>query len=226
MYYSEGFSWFNLILTIAAAAFRLWFLLTTNNNRNSNNNNNNNTQSPPPHSSSASAAADAQTADLLLLRGEYEVFLSFYGPDTRNSFANFLYTYLVHAGIHTFRDDNELRVVKEIDSKLLRVINGSKISIPILSKNYASSRQCLLVLAQIIQCQENRGQMIFPIFYDVDPYDVGHHTGSYKTFQGWKEDPYEVGHHTGSYETVQGWKDALFKVGQLKGLELKKGNYG
>ncbi|KAI5570219.1 hypothetical protein BDE02_11G012300 [Populus trichocarpa] len=40
---------------------------------------------------------------------KYQVFLSFRGEDTRKNFTDHLYTALVQAGIHTFRDDNEIR---------------------------------------------------------------------------------------------------------------------
>ncbi|KAM7522830.1 hypothetical protein LguiA_012732 [Lonicera macranthoides] len=148
-------------------------------------------------------------------RGEYEVFLSFRGLDTRTGFTDFLYTYLVDANIHTFRDDNELRVGEEIGPELLKAIKESKISIPIFSKTYASSKWCLRELAQIMECHANEGQMIYPIFYDVNPYEVRHQSGSY-------EDAFSQ--HKNNYDemTILGWKDAMRKVGQLKGLELTK----
>jgi hypothetical protein len=41
-------------------------------------------------------------------RWNHNVFLSFRGEDTRKSFTDPLYTALVHAEVHTFRDDDEL----------------------------------------------------------------------------------------------------------------------
>ncbi|KAM7528418.1 hypothetical protein LguiB_031828 [Lonicera macranthoides] len=152
-------------------------------------------------------------------RGEYEVFLSFRGLDTRTGFTDFLYTYLVDADIHTFRDDNELRVGEEIGPELLKAIKESKISIPIFSKNYASSKWCLRELAQIVECHTNEGQMIYPIFYDVNPYEVRHQSGSY-------EDAFSQHKNKFDEMTIQGWKEAMRKVGQLKGLELIKETNG
>ncbi|KAM7466396.1 hypothetical protein LguiB_013958 [Lonicera macranthoides] len=54
--------------------------------------------------SSTSEAASA--ADLV---GEYDVFLSFRGADTRNGFTDHLYNNLVGAGVRTFRDNNDLQ---------------------------------------------------------------------------------------------------------------------
>ncbi|KAM7528411.1 hypothetical protein LguiB_031821 [Lonicera macranthoides] len=152
-------------------------------------------------------------------RGEYEVFLSFNGTDTRKGFTDFLYTYLVDADIRTFRDDNVLRVGEEIGPELLKAIKESKISIPIFSKNYASSKWCLRELAQIVECHTNEGQMIYPIFYDVNPYEVRHQSGSYKD---------AFSQHKNNFDemTIQGWKEAMRKVGQLKGLELIKETNG
>jgi hypothetical protein len=41
-------------------------------------------------------------------QGAYDVFLSYRGEDTGKTFTDHLYTALVQAGIHTFRDDDEL----------------------------------------------------------------------------------------------------------------------
>ncbi|KAM7522836.1 hypothetical protein LguiA_012738 [Lonicera macranthoides] len=152
-------------------------------------------------------------------RGEYEVFLSFRGLDTQKGFTDFLYTYLRDADILTFKDDNELRVGEEIGPELLKAIKESKILIPIFSKNYASSKWCLRELAQIVECHTNEGQMIYPIFYDVNPYEVRHQSGSYKD---------AFSQHKNNFDemTVQGWKEAMRKVGQLKGLELIKETNG
>ncbi|KAM7508491.1 hypothetical protein LguiA_018944 [Lonicera macranthoides] len=168
---------------------------------------------PDPDSDSDSASASA-TANLLV--GEYEVFLSFCGQDTRYGFTDFLYTSLQGAGIRTFRDNENLHVGKEIGPELLKAITDSQISIPIFSKKYASSKWCLLELEQMVQCHAEGGQIIFPIFYDVEPSDVRHQNGSYEeAFRQYRKKRLDE-------KTIQGWKRALTKVGQLKGLELKK----
>ncbi|OWM68473.1 hypothetical protein CDL15_Pgr024613 [Punica granatum] len=77
----------------------------------------------------------------------YEVFLSFRGPDTRKVFADFLYLSLKDAGVDAFRDSDELHVGEDIGPELLDRIERSKISIPIFSENYASSKWCLREIA-------------------------------------------------------------------------------
>nr|QSS76860.1 flax rust resistance protein [Linum usitatissimum] len=147
---------------------------------------------------------------------EYDVFLSFRGPDTRKQFTDFLYHFLCYYKIHTFRDDDELRKGKEIGPNLLRAIDQSKIYVPIISSGYADSKWCLMELAEIVRRQEeNPRRIILPIFYMVDPSDVRHQTGCYKkAFQK----------HANKFngETIQNWKDALKKVGDLKGWHIGK----
>ncbi|KAM7465845.1 hypothetical protein LguiB_013407 [Lonicera macranthoides] len=208
--YSQEYFWLHIILTFVAAIFLpcLLFVKSLNKNRGI---------SPLPNSNLNKDSLSeplSSTADLIV--GEYEVFLSFCGKDTRYGFTDFLYTSLRDAGVRTFRDDNELRVGEEIGSELLNAIKDSKILIPIFSKNYASSKWCLIELAQMVECQAERGQMIFPIFYDVDPYEVRHQNGSYEeAFRQYRNKRFNG-------KMVQAWKEALEKVGQFKGLELKK----
>jgi hypothetical protein len=49
---------------------------------------------------------------------KYQVFLSFRGEDTHKNFTDHLYTALVQAGIHTFRDDDEIGRGENIMSEL------------------------------------------------------------------------------------------------------------
>ncbi|XP_043691768.1 disease resistance protein L6-like [Telopea speciosissima] len=145
----------------------------------------------------------------------HDVFLSFRGEDTRNTFTGHLYNALDDAGIHTFKDDERLRTGEEIGPELVSAIEQSRISIPIFSKNYASSKWCLKELAKMIECKKTMNQLVLPIFYDVDPSVVRNHTGSYA-------EALRV-HNKRFHQTIiDEWKEALREVGDLKGLELKK----
>ncbi|MCI66891.1 TMV resistance protein N, partial [Trifolium medium] len=59
----------------------------------------------------------------------YDVFISFRGEDARSTFVSHLYAALSNAGIHTFRDDKELRKGEELGPALRRAIEGSRIAI-------------------------------------------------------------------------------------------------
>ncbi|KAL3744249.1 hypothetical protein ACJRO7_013498 [Eucalyptus globulus] len=145
----------------------------------------------------------------------YDVFLSFRGTDTRNTFVDHLYNNLVDAGICVFKDDDELCEGEEISTNLLEAIKNSKISIPVLSQNYASSNACLQELVQMIECTKNTGQVVLPIFYRVEPADVRHQKGSFRE---------AFSHLRGKYseEDVAKWKEALQEVASLKGWESEK----
>ncbi|CAL1410259.1 unnamed protein product [Linum trigynum] len=146
--------------------------------------------------------------------GEYEVFLSFRGPDVRNTFADHLYTSLSRAKIRTFRDEEELRKGEGIAPSLVRAIPESKIYIPVLTQRYASSKWCLQELAQMVECWKgNKGHLILPVFYFVDPRDVRHQQGPY-------QQAFEQHAQKHSPETVKEWREALQEVGQMKGWHV------
>ncbi|CAN1245500.1 Disease resistance protein L6 [Linum grandiflorum] len=145
---------------------------------------------------------------------EYEVFLSFRGPDVRESFADCLYSYLVRSKIRTFRDEEELRKGESIGPSLVQAITESKIYIPILTKSYAASKWCLQELAKMVQCwKQGEGHIILPIFYLMNPRDVRHQAGLY-------EEAFEEHSKKHDPETVQEWRTALQEVGQMKGWHV------
>ncbi|XP_039160273.1 disease resistance protein RPV1 [Eucalyptus grandis] len=150
---------------------------------------------------------------------DYEVFLSFRGKDTRKGFTDYLYTSLVNAGIHVFKDDNELRVGEEIGPELLCSITQSKISILIISEDYASSKWCLRELTQILKCKRTSDQIVLPIFYKVEPSQVRHLTGRLgDAINAHRENLDEM--------VVKEWEKALEEVSSLKGWESEKTNNG
>ncbi|GAU43798.1 hypothetical protein TSUD_285500 [Trifolium subterraneum] len=113
----------------------------------------------------------------------HDVFLSFRGEDTRASFTSHLYTSLVNTGINVFKDDDSLQRGDNISTSLIRAIEESRIAIIIFSTNYANSRWCLEELVKIMECHITIGQVVLPVFYDVDPSEVRHQTGEFgKTF--------------------------------------------
>ncbi|XP_039156810.1 disease resistance protein RPV1-like isoform X2 [Eucalyptus grandis] len=148
---------------------------------------------------------------------DYEVFLSFRGPDTRAGFTDFLYTSLKDASIHTFKDDEDLRDGVEFAPKLLQAIEQSKILIPIFSKDYASSVWCLKEVVQMVKCKKNGGKMIMPIFYDVAPSEVRYQTGNYKNSFLLHESKGRC-----DQKTIGEWKKALCQVGEINGWELPR----
>ncbi|XP_030523422.1 disease resistance protein RPV1-like isoform X2 [Rhodamnia argentea] len=145
-------------------------------------------------------------------RINHEVFLSFRGADTRKGFTDHLYSKLVDAGIHVFRDNEKLCTGEAIKPQLVEAIAGSKISIAVLSKDYASSKSCLMEVVQMWECRESNGHTIIPIFYDVSPYDVKRQAGDFgESFEKHEQDGVNG-------DTIQKWKEVFRKIGGLSGF--------
>ena len=145
----------------------------------------------------------------------WDVFLSFRGEDTRYSFSDHLYSALRATDIRTFRDDGELDRGQAIQSSLLKAIEESRISIVVFSKNYGHSRWCLDELDKIMECRREKGQIVLPVFYHVDPSDVRRQTGSFgEAFAGYRNV---------AEERLQGWRAALTEAGFLAGWHVENG---
>ncbi|XP_042961107.1 disease resistance protein RPV1-like [Carya illinoinensis] len=143
-----------------------------------------------------------------------DVFLSFGGEDTRNTFVAHLYDALARKGIRTFLDEDGLRRGIEISPTLLKAIESSRISIIILSKNYASSTWCLNELLKILECKESKQQIVLPVFYHVDPSDVRHQRDSFGKALA------EHAEKLNGAMELQMWRAALRDVANLSGYHL------
>ncbi|XVE50310.1 hypothetical protein DITRI_Ditri01bG0151700 [Diplodiscus trichospermus] len=87
---------------------------------------------------------------------KYDVFLSFRGEDTRNTFTDHLYAALKRKGIVTFKDDRNLEAGEEITPELLKAIQESWCSVIVFSRTYTFSSWCLEELAAIVQQKKER----------------------------------------------------------------------
>ncbi|XP_027337067.1 TMV resistance protein N-like [Abrus precatorius] len=149
----------------------------------------------------------------------YDVFLNFRGEDTRRTIVSHLYNALLNAGVNTFMDDHKLPKGTELQPELLQVIEGSHISIVVLSKGYVRSAWCLNELEQIMQCRATYGQVVLPIFYDVDPSDVRHQKGAFgDALEAFPPKRYEG---SAMKYVLSGWRSALTGVANLCGWDLR-----
>ncbi|KAM5576639.1 hypothetical protein ABKV19_007472 [Rosa sericea] len=148
---------------------------------------------------------------------EHDVFLSFRGEDTRNSFTDHLYYAMNQRGIDTFRDTEKLEIGKSISPELVNAIKESKFAVIVLSTNYATSTWCLDELAHILECKKLRGLEVFPVFYHVEPSEIRKQTGNYgKAF---------AKHETENEEKmrkVNKWREALTEIASLSGEHVTK----
>ncbi|XP_058200244.1 disease resistance protein RUN1-like [Rhododendron vialii] len=149
---------------------------------------------------------------------KYDVFLSFSDKDTRENFTSHLLAALERHGFHTFIDDKELNRGEYIGYELLKAIEESRISLVVLSKNYAASRWCLDELVKIMECRKTLRQIVLPIFYNVEPSDVRAQKGSLADAFAKHEEPLKEG----SGGRVEKWRKALTEVANLSGWDLPK----
>ncbi|GJW92533.1 variation in compound triggered root growth response-like protein, partial [Tanacetum coccineum] len=142
----------------------------------------------------------------------YDVFLSFRGEDTRNSFTDHLYDALKRAGISTFRDSEEINRGEELKPEIERAIKESKASIVVLSENYATSSWCLDELLLILKQRKESNHFVLPVFYHVGPTDVRKQNNCFaievKTCSRWTD------------HNVNRWRLALTEVADLAGMVL------
>ncbi|KAF5470819.1 hypothetical protein F2P56_011308 [Juglans regia] len=147
---------------------------------------------------------------------KHEVFLSFYGKDTRKGFTSHLHDALKRKGILVFKDDETLKQGEYISEALQKAIQKSQYVIVILSANYASSKWCLMELAEIVEWEEKTKLItIIPIFYHVDPSDVRNQRGTFaKAFAAHEKAPKVI------LPEIEMWKKAFSKVGNITGEHI------
>ncbi|KAL4562804.1 hypothetical protein LXL04_026835 [Taraxacum kok-saghyz] len=147
---------------------------------------------------------------------KHHVFLSFRGEDTRNNFVGHLYTALVNKGIITYKDDQKLSMGEAISPSLIEAIEQSQIAIIVFSENYADSSCCLNELRHIMKCRKERGLIVVPIFYGVEPSEVRKQKRKY----GEAFSKYELENNT----NVASWREALVEASGNSGQDFKSGS--
>lgn len=140
------------------------------------------------------------------LRLKWDVFLSFRGADTRNTFIGPLYDALWSKEVRAFRDNEGMDRGDQISPSLLAAIEDSAMAIAVISPNYADSHWCLEELAKICECRK----LILPVFYGVEPSDVRHQRGP---FEG------SFGSHVERFgdARVSAWRAAMKQAGGVSG---------
>ncbi|GAU38825.1 hypothetical protein TSUD_356760 [Trifolium subterraneum] len=122
------------------------------------------------------ASSSSQAVTTVSLK-KYDVFISFRGDDTRSGFTSHLHAALKRSYVETYID---YRIEKgnQVWTELEKAIKDSTLFLVVFSENYASSTWCLNELVEIMECHKN-GQVVVPVFYQIDPSHVRKQTGSY-----------------------------------------------
>ncbi|CAH1431580.1 unnamed protein product [Lactuca virosa] len=120
---------------------------------------------------------------------------------------------------------------ESIGPSLVKAIEESEIAVIIFSENYAVSSWCLDELACIMECKDAKGQIVMPIFYDVDPSEVRKQKGKYreafakhelenkKKVKPWTQT--FAKHELENKTKVASWRKALVDASKIAGLEPK-----
>ncbi|XP_057436397.1 heat shock 70 kDa protein 18-like [Lotus japonicus] len=149
----------------------------------------------------------------------YQIFISFRGKDTRETFTNHLYDALCKEGFETFKDNEALEGGAPIE-KLLEAIEESRFAIVVLSENFADSKWCLKELVKILDCRKRKKQLVLPIFVEVEPTDIRHLKGRYGEAMAEHEKKLAK-----DSKTVLEWTLALSDISQLKGEHFYISNF-
>ncbi|KAK7286565.1 hypothetical protein RJT34_21646 [Clitoria ternatea] len=145
----------------------------------------------------------------------YDVFLSFRGEDTRINFTSHLHDALIQKKIETYID-YRLEKGDEISQALLRAIEESLVSVVIFSQDYASSKWCLDEISKIMECKKDDGQVVVPVFYQIDPSHVRKQMGAYEEAFTKHEADEKI-----SCEKLQKWRAALTQAANLAGWDSR-----
>ncbi|KAI5314480.1 hypothetical protein L3X38_043656 [Prunus dulcis] len=144
------------------------------------------------------------------------VFLSYRGGDAHSNFTYNLHSKLLQQGIKTYLYRRGEQVPLPM---LLKVIEESRVSIIIFTENFTSSEWCLIELVKILQCRESKKQIVWPIYYKVDPLDVRDQQGSFSE---------AIANHLRTFkdniEKVLRWRAALTEATELSGWYFLHGH--
>ncbi|WCJ33241.1 Disease resistance protein (TIR-NBS-LRR class) family [Euphorbia peplus] len=144
----------------------------------------------------------------------YDVFLSFRGEDTRDHFTSHLYSALSKKKILTFMDNKEIKRGEEVSYSISRAIEESTISVVIFSEKYAFSKWCLAEVAKVMECRKEKGLIVIPVFYGVDPMHVRNQAGSFGVAFAQHEHLFNR-----EMDKVETWRAALKQAATIAGWD-------
>ncbi|MCH92765.1 resistance protein [Trifolium medium] len=150
----------------------------------------------------------------------HDVFINFRGDDTRKTFVSHLHAALSNAGISTYTD-SKLGKGNELGPELSRAIEWSHISIVVFSKRYTESCWCLNELKMVMECHKTHGQLVLPIFYDVDPSVVRRQKGAFgNSLLSTAERNYLHSGEERMEYVLSRWRSALTQAAHLSGWDV------
>ncbi|KAE9446987.1 hypothetical protein C3L33_21114, partial [Rhododendron williamsianum] len=107
------------------------------------------------------------------------------------------------------------RMGEVIKSELLEAIRNSRMSVIVLSENYANSTACLLELQTIIKLCKKTDHFVLPVFYKVEPWVLKEQSKNL-----------DFGKKEVAAEKVMVWSAALKEVASMAGMVFRKESDG
>jgi len=108
----------------------------------------------------------------------YDVFINFWGEDIGRKFVSHLHSVLLQAKVKTLINEENLQEGMKLEEHM-KAIAASKIAIIVFSKSYTESTCTLHELEKIVECRESFGQIVLPVYYEIDPLDVLEQKGDF-----------------------------------------------
>jgi len=102
---------------------------------------------------------------------------------------------------------------------LMREIEGSEIAIVVFSQTYSESTWCLDELELIMECNQTRGQIVLPVFYEIDPSDVRHQKGDFG--KSLEQTTRRIYSREQQERTLSRWRLALNKAASIGGWDVR-----
>ncbi|GLJ10586.1 hypothetical protein SUGI_0131160 [Cryptomeria japonica] len=147
----------------------------------------------------------------------WDVFISHYGKDVKNTFAASIYDTLDRTGLQVFLDQHAIETGDIIPTEIEEAMRSVSVHIAIFSPNYALSPWCLAELSFML----TTGIKIIPIFYHVDPSDLRW------VAKGKYASAFSEHEEKGRYNSrmLKEWKMALRTISDRSGLVVTNNLY-
>ncbi|KAI4354052.1 hypothetical protein L6164_002952 [Bauhinia variegata] len=148
----------------------------------------------------------------------YDVFISCFDgyEDNRVGFFYHLVFSLQSAGLAVYRDVQGHRkwllIANRLSSSLLKDIERSRVCIVIFSSAFARSKCCLEEVEKIMEFHTTIGQIVLPVFYNVEQREVSRQRGIFG--ESFAQLLMEI---SATKDKELSWRSALTKAANLKG---------
>jgi hypothetical protein len=175
-------------------------------------------------SASSSTAADPTTSGSCDY-SRHDVFINHRGPDTKKTFASYLYHRLLSHGFTVFLDLEELEEGLPFPSQIEGAIQTASVHVAVFSSTYAESPWCLKELLLMLKS----GAPIIPVFYHVEPSELrwtqnknGLYGKALHNLQMKKTKDPQTDMTVPRYDpaTIQNWRNVLSSVADISGFDL------